>query len=788
MIKNTIIIIWRHLFGQKWYSFIRIVSLTLGLTVITLVFAYLKFEMSFDRFHKHSRNIYRVLAKVPETYMGRNQVAVTPGILAPTMKAEFPEVIGVTRIERKNVIIDHDQDKFRETGFFCADPAFLEIFSFKLLEGDIKQVLRQPFTLLLTMRSAQKYFGTQDPVGAMLIIDKRPYTVEGLIDDPPANTLLQFDFITSFSTAVSLNGKESVSSWNDWKYYTYVLLAPNSNVTALNEKLTGLRQLEYDQGNQTLYLQPLDAMRHFTQANFEMINVVDPRLLYLLLAIGLFILIIACLNYINLSTAHAMSRAKEIGLRKVVGALRIQLIWQYLGESITLLTISLIFSLLIAYLFLPFFGSLMDQELPPSLVFDPKFLIVMIFMAIITGILAGFYPALVISSFSPAAVLKAESQLLKGNRVRNILVVFQLIVSVTLIFSSLVILRQLNYILTRDIGFKKDSILAVSFFEGKGKLLKSELLFNDLIEDAVISNQLPTNVGNASFASWDGKPDDQERLCYRMDIDKRFLDFYEIPVLQGDSSLLIAKSSNCYILNQAAAKNFGWTDPVGKRFGFDRKDKTDPGVVGGIIRDFNYTSLRLPVEPLAITIIDEREVPERGWLSIKVKPENLNSALAFIKQTWEKHFPDAIFEYSFIDDCIENKYRSETLLSICVLIFTSIALLIACLGLFGFVTFTVERGRKEIGIRKVFGSSVHGIIRKFLIDFLALIGTAVLIALPVGYLIMENWLKGFADHINIAWYLFAFAAVLAILIAVLTIVFRISRSANANLIDTLKHE
>jgi putative ABC transport system permease protein len=788
MIKNTIKIIWRHLSCQKWYSFIRIVSLTLGLSVFTLIFAYLKFEMSFDRFHKNSRDIYRVLAKVPETYMGRNQVAVTPGILAPTLKKEFPEVIKATRIERKNVVIDHNQNKFSESGFICVDPDFLEIFSFKLLKGDKKQVLLQPFTLLLTKRTAQKYFGSHDPVGEILIIDKRPYTVEGLINDPPANTLLQFDFITSFSSAVSINGKESVSSWNDWEYFTYVLLAPNSSVAEINEKLTELRKRVYDQGNQTLYLQPLVAMRHFTGANFEMINPVDPRLLYLLLAIGMFILTIACLNYINLSTAHAISRAKEISLRKVSGAMRWQLIWQFMGESVALLSISLIFSLILAYLFLPVFGNLMEQRLSSTLVFDPKFLMSMIFLTVLTGILVGFYPAIVISSFRPAVVLKAERQLLKGNRVRNILVVFQLIVSVTLIFSSLIILKQLDYILNRDIGFKKDSIVAVRFFDFKGSLMLSELCGNDLIVDAVVSNQLPTNVGNASFALWEGKSDDQKRLCYRMEIDNRFLDFYEIPFLQIDSSLLNTNNGNRFILNQAAVKDFGWTDAIGKKFGFDRKDKTNLGIVGGIVKDFNFTSLRLKIEPLAISIIDRKKGLERGWLSIKVKPENLTTALAFIQQTWKKHFPDAVFNYSFIDDGIENMYRSETKLRNSVLVFTSIAILIACLGLFGFVTFTVERSRKEIGIRKIFGANVNGVVYMFLVDFLKLVGTAVLIALPAGYLIMQNWLRGFADRIEIEWDLFAFSAGLAILIAVLTIIFRISKSANANPIDIIKYE
>ena len=785
LVRSYFKIFWRDLVTGKWYSFIRILSLTIGFIVFATIFAYLRFESGFERFHKNAGEIFCLLVRVPEYYMGKNEIAVTPGPLAQAIKREMPEVSRATRIERRNVIIDNGGELISEGEFLCVDRDFLEIFSFPMIKGDTGKVLQQPFTLIITESAARKYFDDEDPLGRTIMVDKSLYTIEGVIKDPPENTQIRFSFLSSFLTTIALNGEEANSSWENWEYYTFVRLIPDADINSLNEKLSVFLKKYSDDSSQTLFLRSILRMRHDTKVNFLMSPPVDPKPLKILAVIATLILLVAGINYVNLSTARALYRAREVGLRKVAGAGKSDLVYQFLGESIAISLFSLVIALIIAYVVIPSFGDYLGQSLESRSVIDISFIGAMVVLAVLFGFISGIYPALYTSSFQPLYILKGEKKGLRGSFVRNSLVVSQFIVSTILIFSSVVIIRQLNYLLNKDLGYERKMVVGVRFFEKKSSLLKNELSGNNMIMDMAVSNQLPTDIGNAGIGIWDDMGTDQRKLIYRIAIDEHFLDFYDIPVLESEPGLTGSRGGNSYLVNQSAVKSIGWKEPVGSKFGFD-KDKM--GLVTGIIKDFNFASLHLGVDPLAVSILRSNDEIERGWLSLKISPDNIDKTLLFIRGKWQKIFPDNVFSYYFLEEKVREKYRAELKLRTSLLIFTLIAIFTACLGLFVLATFIAERRRKETGIRKVFGADTGKIIVLFLVDFLKLVFAAIAVALPAGYVIASQWLKNFAYHIDIGWEAFIISTVLSLLIALLTVILITIKSSLANPADTVRYQ
>ena len=786
MLKNYLTVILRNIQRHKGYALINLTGLTIGMMCFVLIALYVKYEFSFDTYHKNRDRIYRIVTETEETYMGKNQLPVTPAPLAQALKDTFPEVVKATRIHRIRSTINQDGHYYTESNFYFTDPEFLEIFTFPLIQGDPQTALDEPYSLLLTNRTAQKYFGQGDPIGKILSVNKKDFVITGILHDVSDNSHFHFDFLASFSSLVDIQGEEQIMRWSRWSYHIYLELQEHADHLLLEEKLPELLRKNYSpDATQTLRIQPLADIHFDSKTNFEWEPNIDIRNVYLFTAIALLILLIACFNYMNLSTARSAGRAKEVGLRKVIGAARGSLIRQFLCESILFSLLALFLSFFLVKLFLPGFGSFLNRELDFSLIGEGVMIPGLAVLALFVGLVAGSYPALFISSFQPAVILKGErkSTAMGSTFLRNLLVVTQFAISIALIFCSAVVFKQLHYIQNKELGYVKDYIVEVPFYGHDSKILTDELRKYPGILDVTVASSLPGDVGSAGFMEWEGKTDDEKLLMYRLWVDYSYLDFYGIELIEGRkfSREFSADMDNAYILNRKAMEVLGWKDPVGKRIG---DDKENLGVVVGVVENFHIASLHLNIEPLAIML----SLKENESLSIKVRPEDISAALAFIEESWKKRFPERVFSYSFLDDRLERMYRSERKLGTTFNTFTTIAILVACLGLFGLVSFMAQRKTKEIGIRKVLGASVPNITFSLIREFLKLVTIAILVAWPIAYFVMQKWLDNFAYRTNISIWIFLSSGTIALIIALTTVSYRSVKAALANPIESLRYE
>ncbi|MGB2907773.1 MAG: FtsX-like permease family protein, partial [Candidatus Aminicenantaceae bacterium] len=503
-------------------------------------------------------------------------------------------------------------------------------------------------------------------------------------------------------------------------------------------------------------------------------------------AIGIFILLIACFNFMNLSTARATIRAKEVGLRKVIGAGRLQLVRQFLGESLFFAFLSLLFSLLLVRLVLPSFRLFVQRGLETGFILDTPLLLTLAGLVFVVGIVSGSYPALALSSFQPISVLKGTpAQSSRGSSgFRSALVVCQFTISVALIICTLIVVRQLHFMRNKELGFIKDYVVTLRNPEGVSDALKNDLLQNPAILDAALSDNLPHNITSASFGEWDSHDPEERFIVYRNWVDDDFLDFYDIPVIlgRGFSQEYNDSTDSAYILNESAVKAMGWENPIGKRFGFDTDQM---GVVVGVVRDFHFTSLHLNIEPLALTPGSENN---RDWLSLRISPTEVPQTLTFIEDTWKQHIPEGTFSYSFLDDRLDRMYRTESRLVSSFTIYTLIAIFVACLGLFGLASFAAAQRTREIGIRKVLGASEWSITLLTTKKFVTLILIANAVAAPIAYFAMREWLQNFAYMTSISFWIFLLSAAISFVIALLTVGYQSIKAALADPVKSLRYE
>lgn len=785
MLKNYIKSSLRNIKKHKWYSLINVAGLTIGMTCFILIFLYVRYEFSYDRFHKNANNIYRVLVQTRETYRGKSQVTVTPGPLAKAMTDEFPEVLKALKITAGSREMRYKDNRFAENRVYYADPSFLEIFNFPLLAGDQQTALAEPNCLIISKDMNEKYFGQESPIGKTVQVGKEDYKITGVLENIPGNSHFRFDFLSSFASLVKLNGQDQIYRWNSWSYRTYVLLHEQADPFSLENKLPDFLKKNYkEDATQTLRLQPVTDIHLQTGANFELEPSADIRTVYLLSAIGLFILVIACFNYMNLSTARAATRAKEIGMRKVIGASRMQLIRQFLGESILFSWIALLFSIMLVKLLLPAFRVFMDRKLETGFIQDGILMVTLIGLVLVIGIVSGCYPSLVLSSFQPADVLKGTR--VRSSRssslFRNSLVISQFATGVALIFCTIVVYSQLHFMKNKELGFIQDYVVIVPNPEQGYETLKDELKQNPKILGVAASDDLPHSIESASFGQWDGYNPEDKLLFYRNWVDANFLDFYDIPVVEGRglSKQYNDEEGHSYILNQAAVKAIGWENPIGKRFGFS-EDET--GEVVGVVKDFHFAPLHLDIGPLALNLYSER--PE--WISIKIDPQNVPETLSLIERTWKINSPEGDFSYTFLDERLDRMYRTEEKLGKTFSICTFIALFVACLGLFGLASFTAEQRTKEIGIRKVLGATEWNITILTTRKFLGLVFLGNTIACPAAYIAMQKWLQNFAYKTGIGIWIFALSAGMSLAIVFLTVGYQSVRTALSNPADSLRY-
>ncbi len=784
MIKNYLKIALRNIKKSKIYSFINILGLSVGMACSFLIFLYIQHELSYDRFHQKSDRIYRITTEWQiEGQPQIHETAAAP--VAPALLNDFPEVQEAVRLRRTGAIINYNSKSFLEYRIYLVDPSFFDVFDFPLIQGNPETALNHLHSIVLTERTAEKYFRSEDPLGKILSFGNRfDFEVTGVAQNVPSNSHLNFDFLIPFEAVNSFSNYNYLESWGAWNFRTYLLLQEDFPPTELEEKSRAFIKKyrgENASNPQRFHLQPL------TKINLESSGKL--KYIYFFSAIASIILILACINFMNLSIARSSTRIKEIGMRKVIGASRHQLIKQFLGESIVLALLALPLAIFFVHITLPVFNTLLMTQLQSVYFRNFPFLGGILGITLLASLISGSYPALYLSGFQPVRSLRGE--LKSGARVarfRSLLVVFQFAASIILIIGTLAVHQQMRFIHNRNLGFNKDFIVNVPLYDNslreKTEYMKHELLANPNVQRVTASSFSPGSYPNQSV-DWEGRKEDEELMMAWYSVDHDFINTYKIEIIEGRdfSRAFPSDVQSAYILNEAAVKALGWENAVGKRFMVE-KAGFKMGIVTGVMKDFHFASLHQDIKPLALVL-----EPNGGYqLSLKIASENMNSTLSFIEKKFKEFAPSAPFRYSFVDDEIAEMYLEEERQGKLINSFSAIAVLIACLGLLGLASFAINRRTKEIGIRKVLGASAPAITILLVKKFTVLVVLANVIAWPIAYYGIHRWLENFAYRIGLSWWLFVLSALLALMIAVLTIGFRAIRAALANPASSLRYE
>ena len=782
----------RSMKKQKSMTFINISGLALGLACCIMILMWIKEERSFDRFHENFHNIYRIVADWPKySWEG---VEATPQPLGPQIKDQIPEILETVRLASHYRKVFRYQDKaFYESRGLIADPSFFKIFSFKFLQGSLETAFSSPSDLVITENLAHKYFADEDPMGKIVQVDGQPATVTGVIVDTPHNSTLQIDFISSFEFIQELSnyGLE----WGSFNFNTYVLLHPNANPKEVNPKITNLA-LENNcpqiKDGASFRLQPLSAV-HLDARPYEreIIALSDRRTLLLFSMIAAFILLISCINYINLATARASARIKEVGLRKTVGASRFQLICQFLGESFLLTGLAFMGATVLILLFSPFFSHLSGKTLVLQLDnLDQIALLSGLF--IITGFLSGCYPAFLLSGLSPTRILKHFKQGGGGIFFRRILVVFQFSLTIMLLIGTAVIFRQLRYLSEADLGFTRNNIIQIPIKENldsEYQAFKDELLRHPRIQ-SVTAQRYPfveqtwRSAGNFEWEGGGGK-NDLDMVYTGVDYD--FFKTLDIKMVEGRvfSKDYASDENKAVILNQKAVEAMAVKNPIGKWFSISKDDRR---TIIGVVQNDHFRSLRHKTEPRVFYIADLSKAKDSGLILVKFISGPSKEVLQDINDIWISFNPISPFEYHFFDDIYISLYQKERRILSLLNIFSSLAVFISCLGLLGLVSFMTERRTKEIGIRKVLGAGERSIILHLTKDFILLVLIANLIAWPLGYYLGNTLLQEFTVKKGMNVMIFIISGALTLFIAALTAVQQALRTARINPADTLRVE
>ncbi|MBN2601937.1 MAG: ABC transporter permease [Candidatus Marinimicrobia bacterium] len=805
MIINYFKVALRNMSRHKVYSFINILGLAIGLTACLLILLYLQWELSYDHWNKNADRTYRVALS---GMLGENEFngSVSCAPLARTLVAEFPEVENAVRLRNFGFPVLRYNDKvFSEEQFFRSDSTFFDIFSAEMIMGDPKTSLVQPFSLVLTESMRRKYFGDEDPMGKIINSDNRTdWKVTGVIRDFPENSHFHPDFLASFT------GNEGDNNiWVSNNYHTYVLLKEGVDYQDVDAKLADLvlkyvgpqiqqflgvswDQLVANGAAYEYYLQPMTDIHLKSHLDFEIEPNGNAMYITLFSIIAVFILIIACINFMNLATARSANRAREVGIRKTLGSNRSQLIGQFLTESIVITFIAILLAMIFTRLLLPAFNTLIQTSLIINYFSNFTIIPLLILTAILVGCLAGLYPALYLASFRPVKVLKGERQ--KGGReatLRSALVVFQFLISIALFTGSFIIYRQLSFMQNRDLGFDKNNLIIIEKTDDIARTFnafKQEVLESPSILNVSNSQTIPgRNIGNNVYSHSDAAMEDSKLLNFHV-TDDDFADTYKIDMAAGHYFVTgRSVDSNGVILNETAVRELGIENPVGKyiiQTGQNSNEILKYEILG-VINDFHYQSLHRKIEPM---IIFFQRFGAGRTTTVRIDPKHTQEAIQHIENVWHKYAGNQAFEYVFFDEDFNRLYLTEIRTRQIVTIFSTLAIFIACLGLFGLASFTTEQRIKEIGIRKALGATVSGIFTLLSRDILKLVLLAALIALPASYYMMSNWLQNFAYRVSYSIFGFILATLIAGIIAILTISKQTYKAASANPVDALKYE
>jgi len=794
MFKNYFKIAWRNMFKHKMYSLINISGLTIGMTCFILIALYIQFELSFEDHHNKAKRIYRVVQQQKgNEYAGTDFFAVSPRPLGIAMKNDFPEVETVTNLDVWGAMLVKDDASFQERGLY-ADKNLFDVFTIPILEGMGAEALDDVNNILLTESSALKIFGSESALEKTIKYGIRELTVKGIVADPPKNQHLAYTYIGSIKTKGYY--EYDLERWVSNDYYTYFVLAEGNDYKVLQEKLkvyekntklafSGVGFLFYPE----YILQPLKDIHLYSKMNMEIGANGDINYVYFFAFIAFIILILASINYINLATAKSAQRAKEVGISKVLGAHKRQLILQFLGESFLFSFFSFLIALVLTILLLPVFSEFLNKSIPFNLLSTWWVLVSMLSIAFLIGGLSGLYPAIFLSGLAPVKALKGI--FLKSHRegatLRNSLVVGQFIVAIVLAIGSIVIHQQFEFTQSKKLGYNKAQVVHVPYWEKeiaeKEDVLREQLLAHPKIHKVSFSTQLPMNQGSQGpVDTWEGNAIKDQLYIYRSFVDYDFIDLFEMELLEGRgfSREFATDSAEAYVLNESAVKKLGWETAIGKKF--------NDGKVIGMVKDFHLQTFDLVIEPLYMIMRREPWDKEHGEVIMKIDMDDFKNTSAYIVKTMKEIAPLATYEVQLMEESYAALYDNERRLGKAFNIFSGLALFIAGMGLFGLVSFHVLQRTKEIGIRKVLGSSVKGIVSLLSKDFLKLVVISLVIAVPIAYYMMNNWLESYAYRIQIQWWIFVFVGIGAIGVAFITISFESIKAALANPVESLRTE
>jgi predicted permease len=790
MIKNYLKIAIRNIIRHKAFATINIAGLAIGMACSIFILLWVTNELSYDRFHQSATKIYRITADA-----GDFSAAVNCAGMPPELKAKIPVVKNYVRLSHPSTnVLETGTRKFEEKKIFYADSTFLQVFSFPLIKGNRETALVRPDAVLITESMAKKYFGQEDAIGKTLKKDNgNNITVTGVLANIPPNSHLQFDFILPMSSIAQSDNDLRTNTWTNFNFYSYILLDKNfkstpAAVKGLDNQINKIFKEHVKEGQLKVdfNLQPLTSIHLHSNYQVDLPGHGNVQYVNIFFVVALFILAIACINFMNLATARSARRAKEVGLRKVVGADRKQLIGQFLGESLLISFLALIIAVALVWLLLPAFNDVTGKKLAIHLL-DGKMIVTLAGIALLTGIISGSYPALFLSGFRPIQVLKGNLRSMGGNLIfRNGLVVLQFVVSIVLLAGTAIVYKQLTYIKNINLGFDKSNLLYLPMtgeMWNKQQALKAELKQNPLTANFTIANDIPTNLTSGTVdVRWEGKDPNSQIVFPTLFVDENFFDVYQMKLVSGRAFSPEFKSDTTnFILNEKAVQVMGMkvSEAVGKQLGlWDMK-----GTIIGVVKDFNYKPIQNPIEPMVIGLNRWG-----GVAVVRTQPGKTEATIKALHEISTELNPGYPFSYGFLDQDLSNLYKGEQRMGRLFNVFAVIAIFISCLGLYGLSAFMAEQRTKEIGVRKVLGSSVLSVVFLLSKKFTALILIAVIIAVPVAWFAIDSWLKSFAYRVNADWIIFLAASLAALVIAWITVSYESIKAAIANPIKSLRTE
>jgi len=809
MLRNYIKTAFRNLGRRKNYTIINIAGLAAGIAICLVLFIVIRYEMSFDDYHGKKDRIYRVLteyhhADAPDIFYGRG----IPYPMPEGLKANFPQVETLAPVYADNndqlLITDENGSiikKFKEeNGVFFTTPSFFSIFDFPLLSGSYV-TLKEPNNVLIAKETAEKYFGDWKTAMGKTIRLKSSYgddvlKVSGILATIPANTDFQFKLAVAYGTGFTGNYIAKSTNWDGTgsAFGCYLLLRHTTSVGNFNQQLRAYsKKVKSPENKDSHIIQPLKAVHYDTQAGNNSNNTISRELLNALWLIGAFILLIACVNFINLSTAQAVNRSKEVGIRKVLGSNRQSLKIQFLTETFLIVVISVLAAVGIAIITVPLVGKMLDMSISFNVFVNPMIVLFLLILTVVVTILAGFYPSIVLAKFNPVTALKNKmtERSLKGISLRRGLVVFQFVIAQALIIGTLIIIKQMNYFTSQPLGFEKEAIINVPFPSDSANISKLDYLRSELsvikgVQQVSFSSNTPVEDNNDSWTTFrfDHAAKETDFYAINKSTDYEYVPTYRLPLVAG-RNLQPSDTVREFLVNETLVKSLGITDPqlvLNKEI--DLWNGQFKGVVVGILKDFHDRSFRTGIAPVMMTTY-------KGWYNsagIKLSSEHALATVEAIEKTWNRIFPDFVFEYKFLDDKIESFYKEENRLSYLYRIFAAIAIFLSCLGLYGLASFMAVQRIKEVGIRKVLGASVSNVIYLFSKEFIILIAIAFVIASPIAWYFMDDWLRDYPYRINLSWWIFLAGGIGAIIIALITVSFQAIKAAIANPVRSLRTE